>query len=148
MSKIRNVDVTFGIENIQTLKFSYEDIPEIHALQKETVQFNVGMITNFDVENKKLAIDTLVDLLDTQTNITFCEIKTRIIFHIINFEDVFKAESGKITFSNDIMANFFVIAISTTRGNLFAKTEGSPIREIFLPIINPRDFLAKRSSNE
>jgi len=142
MPELNKIDITFTLSKIEILKFSYENILDVNNYSKDNIQLQVNIGTFFNIPDKLLGVDTNIDLFtDVSKSIKICELKTRIQFLILNFNDIFTVEEDKLHYPIEILPNFLGLALSTTRGILFTKLEGTLLHDVYLPIVNPSIFI-------
>ena len=138
----KQLNITFSIKEIKTLKFEIINIANDYQLIKENLQFQIHPLTFMDYEKKILGFDIIISVfLDKEKQNKICELITRISYKVLNLYDLIPPDDK---FSSKIPENFMhtllSIALSTSRGILSAKTEGSLLNGIYLPIINPSVF--------
>lgn len=135
------VNISFRIKNISTLEFGIKNIPEIETIDKDLFQFQILPASFIDKEKNIIGIDTVVDIfIDVEKQKKVCELITRISYEVINLHDFYNNEDDAIIIPDQFMITLISIALSTTRGILTAKTEGTLLREVYLPILNPASF--------
>jgi len=136
-----NKNITFRIKNITTRQFSITNILELETVDKDLIQFLIHFASFADKDNNIIGIDTLVGIyLDQEKQKKVCELITRITYEIINFSEFIDSNDNSINIPDQIMHTFLSISLSTTRGILAAKTEGTQLRDVFIPILNPTGF--------
>jgi hypothetical protein len=134
-------NISFRIKNISTLQFSIKNIPELDVVDKSLIHFQINPASFADKDNDVIGIDTLVDVyLDQENQIKVCELITRITYEVVNFSEFIDPSDNSINIPDQIMHTFLSISLSTTRGILAAKTEGTQLRDVFIPILNPTGF--------
>ncbi|MDR3597216.1 hypothetical protein [Clostridium sp.] len=146
MSDIRNF--TFRIKEILTLEFSIKNIPEDISTDPDSFKFEV-LPQLFIESNKFIGFNTTINVLMGKDNpLLICSLLTRISYEIINFEDFIDPQnSNSITIPDQFVHTLLSITLSTSRGILAAKTEGTILRNIYMPVMNPAGFKAKTIEN-
>ncbi|MDR3668380.1 MAG: hypothetical protein P4L35_16170 [Ignavibacteriaceae bacterium] len=146
MSDIRNF--TFRIKEILTLEFSIKNIPEDISTDLDSFKFEV-LPQLFIESNKFIGFNTTINVLMGKDNpLLICSLLTRISYEIINFEDFIDPQnSNSITIPDQFVHTLLSITLSTSRGILAAKTEGTILRNIYMPVMNPAGFKAKTIEN-
>ena len=65
-------------------------------------------------------------------------------YEIINFEEFINPQdSNSIMIPDQFVHTLLSISLSTSRGILAAKTEGTILKKIYMPVMNPAGFKAK-----
>ena len=135
------INISFRIKNISTLEFSIKNIPELETVDKSLIQFQIFPATFIDKNNNVIGIDTVVDIfVDQEKQKRVCELITRITYEVVNLSDFIDSVDNSIKIPDPIMHTFLSISLSTTRGILASKTEGTLLRDVFIPILNPAGF--------
>jgi len=135
------INISFRIKNISTLEFIIKNMPEIETSDKNLFQFQILPASFVEKENSAIGIDTVVDIfIDQEKQKKVCSLITRIIYDIVNFNDFVNTIDNSLNIPEQFMHTLLSIALSTTRGILATKTEGTLLRDVFIPILNPMGF--------
>ncbi len=104
-------------------------------------EFNVNMGVNMPKNeiNVNLNINMFSDL-EKKNKVGY--INSHGIFIVFNLTEIIKQSEGKIP--NIVFANFIGVLISTTRGFLIDKSQGTPIEGAMIPIVNPLTFFPNK----
>lgn len=142
MEQERKLNIDFGIKEISTLKFSLNNIPGGIDITKENIQFQIMPRSFINYENNIIGFEIAVNIfLEKNGRDNICELITRSSFEVSNLKEFVPLEKKD---TPDLPMNFMQtllsISLSTTRGILIAKTEGSILNGICLPILNPTSF--------
>lgn len=141
MPEPNKVDITLRISSIKTLKFSIDNTPEVFKLDRESFIFNISIASDINVSNKIIGFNVIQDIyLDKELKNRVCELITRIEFNIINFNEVIIKKDKDILIPDSIMVTLLSISLSTSRGVLAAKVEGSGLEGVNMPVVNPSNF--------
>ncbi len=133
--------ISFNIREIQTLKFSIDNLMKQDSFDKSKLQFGIGVGVRFDPPRREVIVDTAVDIFcDEQRTRKISESITRVTFAIENFDEVFKVKENQISAPDAVMKTLVSMAVSSTRGILAAKTEGSILNGVYLPPVDPSSF--------
>jgi|ERR1035437_9959313 hypothetical protein len=146
MSETRNI--TFRIKEISTLEFSIKNIPEGISLDADNFKFDV--IPQLFIEAKKnIGFNIAINVLMGKDNpVLICTLLTRIAYEIINFEEFINPQdSNSIMIPDQFVQTLLSISLSTSRGILAAKTEGTILKNIYMPVMSPAGFKAKTVEN-
>jgi hypothetical protein len=144
MAELEKIDVSLRISSIKTHKFSIDNTDEIRKTDRKSFHFNIAIGTFFNPKNKIIGFDVIQDLyLDKELTKKVSELISRIEFEIINFEDVVKHNEKlkKIKVPDQIMITLISISLSTARGIFASKVEGSALEGVYMPIVNPKNFM-------
>lgn len=138
----KKVNVEFGIHGIQILQFSLDNTPEHQTLGSNhpyTFEINSGVL--FDPSLQLIAIDFNVKLFTNKDkNDKVCELTVRMSFNIVNYDEVVKTENEIVTIPDPVMHHLIAVTLSSARGILFEKLQGSFLSHIILPIFNVTQF--------
>jgi hypothetical protein len=143
MAEQKKIDITFRIASIKTTKFLIENIEEANKTDKATFEFNISIGMFANPEQKIIGYNVFTDVFTDKTKLLkVSELATQIIYDIINFDEVIsKDETKKVLNIPDIFITTLIsIALSTTRGIFAAKTEGSVLDGVYIPIMDPKVF--------
>ncbi len=133
--------INLNIREIQTLKFSIDNSMKQDSFDKSKLQFGIGVGVRFDPPKHEVSIDTMVDIFcDEQRTSKISESITRVKFGIENFDEVFTVKENQISAPDAVMNTLVSMAVSSTRGMLAAKTEGSILSGVYLPPVDPSSF--------
>jgi hypothetical protein len=134
--------VEFGIQEIQILQFSLDSSPQHQALDPKhpyTFEINAGGLV--DSSLKLLGVNFNVKIFAIpQKEDKVCELTLRMSFKIVNFEEVVRMDGDKVDVPDLVMQHLIAVTLSTTRGILFEKLQGSFLSQIILPIFNVSQF--------
>lgn len=145
MSKQKIIDISFGISSIKTLKFMIENIEQATKIDKATLEFNISVAMFVDPQKEIIGFNVIIDIfLDKNKTLKVSELITQVVYHIVNFDEVIKPNIDKIGLDipNQFITTLISIALSTSRGIFAAKTEGSVLDGVYMPIVDPKAFLA------
>ena len=105
------------------------------------MQFQILPSSFIDRKNNAIGIDTAVEIyIDQEKQKKVCNLISRIIYEVINFSDFINPQDNSIQIPDNFMHTLLSISLSTTRGILASKTEGTLLRDVFIPVLNPAGF--------
>ncbi len=131
-------DISFQLKNLEIVESALNPPnPNLSNNKPEAIQFSVYIEHRFNIEKKLVIVVIFIKLLEDQYELG--SIKTSSIFEIQDF-DKFITEKNVPELPTQAIINLNNIAISTTRGILFAYFRGTRLQNAILPIINPTDF--------
>jgi hypothetical protein len=136
------IGISFGIKEIKTLKFNLSNLPEVSNISKDKFKFEVFPATFIGYEESIIGFDVIIHIfIEEPSRKDICELIVRIIYDVINLHEIVPAESkASPQIPEGFMHTLLSISLSTSRGVLFAKTEGSVLNGVSLPILNPLGF--------
>ena len=138
------INFTFRIKQISTLEFSIKNISGEISDNMDVFKFEVLPQLFIEPDNI-LGFITVINVYEQRENpVLICNLITRISFEIINFKDLLTPETPNLIKLPDLLSQTLLsISLSTSRGILAAKTEGTILKNVYLPVLNPTDFKAK-----
>lgn len=136
------INIQFLIEEISTLEFSIKNQPSINIDDYENLVINVNPSSSVDIKSGIVDFIIMISIHSGgKEKIIICELVTSIKFAIKNFAQFLDKENNKLLRMPDqFMHTMLSIALSTSRGILASKTEGTNLQKVYLPILNPADF--------
>ncbi len=142
MPEQKKISINFGIKEIKTIRFSLNDIPELDSIQNENVHFQIIPATFVNYEEKIIGFDIIITVyVDKEVKKIVCELIARVSFIVNNLKDIVPGKGKNAPKLPDhFMQTLLSISLSTIRGILFSKTEGSILNKFYLPILNPANF--------
>ncbi|MDP3830182.1 MAG: hypothetical protein Q8Q47_02855 [Ignavibacteriaceae bacterium] len=135
------INISFRIKNISTLEFSIRNIQLDQTFDKDQFPIQISLGTQIDPLNKFISVDTFVNIFaDPENKNKICGLTTRVVYEVENLQSTVVVEGNNIKIPESFMTTLISIALSTTRGILTAKTEGTLLHDVFMPIVNPTSF--------
>ena len=142
------MQIQFSIIDIKTLRFSVNNVYNIKELESSEVGFSITPMSFFNPDEKIIGFDILVLAKEGKSKETICELFTRVSFFVDNFDEFFPdKESKTINIPDQFLHTLLSISLSTTRGILSAKTEGTALAGFILPVLNPKAFSVDKQVN-
>jgi hypothetical protein len=137
----KETSVTFRISKIQTLKFSLECLEEPEKFNEKNVAFEFSWKYDLSEKAKTIGITLIVNIFsEPSKKEKVSQLGVRVEFEVMNFEEIIKISDQNFNIPDIVIETFISIAYSTVRGILVAKTEGSVLSNVYLPVIKPSDF--------
>jgi len=132
------IELLLKIQAIQIFNFSVDNSLSHQSLSPEhSYSFEINAGTLVDATSKIIGIDFIAKIFTSQKmDDKVCEIALRISYLIDNFHDFTKIKDNKLIVPENVMQHLVSITISTARGILFEKLQGSFLSNIILPAIN------------
>lgn len=143
MPEEKKIVINFGIKEIKTLRFSLNDFADAESIKNENVHFQILPATFVKYEEKIIGFDIIINVYIQREikNIVVCELIVRVSFIINNLNEIVpESDKHAPNLPEHFMQTLLSISLSTCRGILFSKTEGSILNKFYLPILNPARF--------
>ena len=141
MNEPTKIDVTLQISSVKTIKFSVNNTDEILKMDRLAFNFNISFASSIEPSKKIIAVDILGDIYTEKELLNkVSELASRIEYRIMNFDDLIKNINNQLVIPDQLMIMLTSISLSTTRGILAAKLEGSALEGVHLPVIDPKSF--------
>ncbi len=143
MNNQKKMEIKFRLKTIKVEGFSFSELEDSKFDINTTIfEFNSG-IRVIPEEETILILLGIALFNDPDKKIQLCNLKVSYEFHVIGLRH-FPRKDNTIKIPDDILIQFFALAISTSRGILFDKCAGTYLSEIILPLINPATLLPKK----
>jgi hypothetical protein len=114
------------------------DITSNFDPQKLNINFNI----DFENISEQCSFGIIFDIGYfyelNNNNIKLLDISLITDFFISDMNKIIEIEGENFNIPTDLLINFVSIVYSTTRGILFAKTQGSFLNQFLLPLIDPK----------
>lgn len=143
--KSEELKITFRIDICKILSFSAiynEELEKKNYISDYTFEISI----NQEIDKSKKTVSYKSDVkiyLDPKKEIFLGYISTLNVFTILNFEDIVKVSDKDRNFGLPlpVASTLLSLSFSNTRGMLVAKSEGTSMQKVILPILNPVKFL-------
>jgi hypothetical protein len=141
------INFTFRIKQIATLEFSIKNIPEGISINPDIFKFGINPQLFIESDEKVIGFNTIINVIAEEASPNLiCTLATRISFEIINFQDfVIPEDPNSLNLPDTFIQTLLSISLSTSRGILTAKTEGTVLKDVYMPVLNPAGFKPKPS---
>jgi hypothetical protein len=140
--KTQDIKFEFRIHDIQILQFSLDNSrehPDLGANHPYT--FDISSSVLLDSALKLIAIDFNVKLFtNKEKSDKVCELTVRMSFNILNYDEIVKIDGGKVNIPEPVIHHLIALTLSTSRGILFDKLQGSFLSSVIMPIFNVTEF--------
>jgi len=138
----QKINTKIKLKDLFVLNFQTNN-EKIASLTKKqdnfTIEIRIGH--RFIVEEASALIDVqAIVFLDPKKRSEVCNLSTRSIFEILNFDNYPKNKDGNPFYIVDFVAHLIELGYSTTRGILFGKLSGTIIDNVKLPLIDAKHF--------
>jgi outer membrane receptor for Fe3+-dicitrate len=142
MNNAMKDELEFAIDSFVINRFS-SNSPKSHV-RKERLNFQIQHLFKVDAESNIFEVGFRVQVMESkQSKHEIAAIETITSFKIKglpseNFNHI----------PEHLVITFLSIAYSTTRGALVAKSQGSVVGEVPLPLINPSEVIARMKNQQ
>jgi hypothetical protein len=143
MKEAEKMQIGFKFKMIKTLKFSVNNTDEAYKAKKEELQFNISAANFLDVENSVIGFDITIGVfIDKELTKQIADLIVRTEYELTKLSEIIKHDTNKnrILLPDQLMMTLLSVALSSARGILAAKTEGSVLEGVYMPIIDPTKF--------
>ena len=138
MEKLKN-EVGFSLQGIKTEQFAV--FSENFNLKKE-VSFGTGLEFKIDQINKQIGVFFEVEF--TQGKKVFIKISVSCHFKIKQESwKAFLIDTDNLKIEKGFLCHLAMLTLGTTRGILFAKTEGTEFSKFIIPTINIHEIITE-----
>jgi hypothetical protein len=134
----------YSLRRVLTRKFEMLGDLEIDSINHEILKYSID--SGFGANDEKKLIQVKFGFTLVHDTVDLIKLETSLFFNIENYDEIIQKNEDK----QSIVPHYFKkvilgIAISTSRGVLHSKTEGSYLNKFFIPIIDAsaiidRDF--------
>jgi len=139
MENLENINFEIKLAGVELLENKMEEVRSPFP-KGYTFNYNIKVELKHSIDIKITVAITSVDILSDDSQTKFASIKTACIFQIPNITNYLDETTHQIELpvvTNQMLSS---IAISTTRGIMFAEFRGTGLHHAFLPIIDPKQL--------
>jgi hypothetical protein len=135
---VKTMELKFAIQGIQIFNFSLDTSPKHQTMvPNHPYTFEINARGLVDITQKIIGIDFMVKIFtDIEKEDKVCELSLRMAFIILNFDEVVTFKETAPIIPDVAMQHLIALTVSTTRGILFEKLQGSFLSKITLPIFD------------
>jgi len=152
MKKDKNIEhIKYRIKDIQLLSFNIElrkELIEKEISEKKAFQnyiFDVQCTNNSILDDGLIIIETNVNIfLDENKKIRLGNILTANIFEVQNLKEYYNDQEKRLILPEIFEATVIGLSISHTRAMFASRAAGTFLGHVYIPVLNPRDFLSIR----
>jgi hypothetical protein len=142
-----NKVINYGLKEIQTIKYNFNS-PE-KKITNQTIEFNFNILPTIKYLTEKdyilVTINVSVVIKETEEEILNTE--TVFVYHAIDLKDflVLKKDENTWSFKDSknegLLVTLISVSLSTMRGIIFEKAQGTILANSPIPIMNPSQFV-------
>lgn len=138
----KKTSIQFLIEKITTLEFSIKNLPDSKFSESYEYIFEVNPASAVDIPARTIDFITHIGIYsDTTKTKNICELITSVKYGIKNLDQfIDEKDENLLHLPDQFMQTLLSISLSTSRGILAAKTEGTILNNVYLPVLNPTQF--------
>jgi|SRR6056297_1080941 len=138
--KAQKKNIEFQIKGIEILNIELKK-PQIQLPATPVFHFNINLLHKINPEKNLVFVIVEVKVLNDDKQTLFGNISVSNIFHIVNFDDL-KGDktNNSVSIPKEIIDLFNSIAVSNTRGVMFASFKGTFLHNAVLPVIDTKGF--------
>jgi hypothetical protein len=140
-------DLSFLLKGIELLETNLKH-PQIPLKLGRTYNFNINIEQKINHGEKLIVVVTSVNVIHEQDQQSHASIKTSCIFLVDNMDDFILPGANQVSLPEQFVVALNSIALSTTRGIMFACFKGTFMHNVYLPIVNPATFQTKQQRTE
>lgn len=142
-SEAGNISPIFQLRAVELHELTVTK-PTSVAAPPTSFNFEIGIETNVDNQQKLIINATKVTIKDKEQDNVLGSIICACVFSVANFEEMITMNGGRAEINETFAETLNAISISTTRGIMFSELKGTFLHYAFLPIIDVKK-LAKAS---
>lgn len=141
----KEIKITFRIDICKILSFSATYNQELEKKNYESdYTFEISINQEIDKSKKTVSYKSDVKIyLDLKKEIFLGDISTLNVFSIMNFDELVNEKDGNLILPLPVASTLLGLSFSNTRGMLVAKSEGTSMQKVILPIMNPIKFITE-----
>jgi uncharacterized protein with PQ loop repeat len=135
-----DLQIPFKIKSIATTEFA-----TIKNFHKNGDEIGISTGFNFGVNHESHTVAVLFDLAFESNKIPFVILKIIMEFDVIPaaFKKFKNKNSKNITIPKEFLTHLAALTVSTARGILHTKLEGTELNYLLLPALNVSDIITK-----
>jgi len=138
--------VGFALQGIKTEQFAV--IKENYNANKKDVGLSTSI--EFNLNEDEQSISVFLGFEFSQAKKVFIKIIVSCHFKIDeqSWKGFLDAKHSKMVISKGFLSHLAMLSVGTTRGVLFAKTEGTPFSSFMIPTLNVSEIIKEDASFE
>ncbi len=139
-------NVTLKFENVKIEEFNFNELDE-HFVNQFEIQFlKVGLEITFsnNIEYELISCTIHITYEYKETCLLSCV--TKFDYRINNLASILISEKNTLKIPDYILEKTTALSISSIRGIIIAKTEGSFINKFYLPLFDSKKIVSENNS--
>ena len=142
--KKNSSQIEFGLVNIDILKFALYEVEKVN-IDVDIVGFNIDINGETNKPKDQINVTTKITIFKLKKDKkkkNIAELKTRFTYNVVGLSSFPSEESdiNEVRIPKQLIDTLNNISISTTRGILFTKFQGTKIQNIILPLISQKEL--------
>lgn len=101
---------------------------------------DLGLALGYQREQSQVFLDVAASYRSKDTNHRFLQFKARFLYALQDFNSVITIDNG-LTADSNFLVQIIQTSIDTSRGILIARNAGTPLADIYIPVIQAEDLL-------
>jgi hypothetical protein len=143
--KKENIEVGFSLQSIKTEQFA---IIEENFNPKKEIEFGTEIEFKLDVDNKQIGVYLNFEFVNAKKVFLKIKVSCHFIIKEESWKLFLRVSPSKIIIPKGFIQHLAMITTGTTRGVLFAKTEGTLFSKFIIPTLNIVDMFKEDASFE
>ena len=148
-----NASIALSIKVVKCQSFIWSQFGKDNReiIPFDQYEFTFYMEVKIDVLNESINIVLSTMLLDKRNlnnKNEICTLKSFSGFQILNFKDILPKKDNTILIPDELLELCAGISLANTRGMFSVKLDGSQYSSVTVPLIDPKMFLPKRSTQK
>ena len=135
-----------AVSSIQELTFVLNE--QAAKGKAADIRLTIDLDTTYDLERKETSLVIGARFWQEDANVSILHARVRNSFVVSNLADFIGPDTDAPELPLNLMAVLFGIAFSQTRAVIARNTSGTPFANLYLPVINPTEFLKKLQDRE
>lgn len=129
---------TFALKQIQIFNFSLDNSPKHQILPPDHLYtFEINSRVLIDDKQEIIGIDLISKIFTSaKKDEKVCELSLRISFSIKDFDKIIFKNDNVFEIPIPVSQHLIALTVSTARGILYEKVQGSFLSNVVMPIIN------------
>jgi hypothetical protein len=132
------IPIEFSLLGIKTEQFA---IFEDHFSSNVDTAYGTEFTFNIDVSNKQIGVFFEFQLLQTDQVIVKIVVSCHFKLTVSSWESFVMLNNSQLVVPKGFLAHVAMITLGTSRGILFAKTEGTQVSKFIIPILNIEEMI-------
>ncbi len=125
--------IGFVLAHIKTEQFAL--LPE-NFKEEDPTEVEAGFELKLNTDERMLGCFATFTMEQNQRAFIKISVSCHFIIEPNDFEHLLNVDKSAVVFPRDFVIHLAMMTVGTTRGVLFAKTEGTPFSRFILPVVN------------
>lgn len=134
--------MTFQIVNIEVLETKMDSSELPHNFVPD-FRFEIQLENKGELEDEVLFVIVRVEVLNADLSLRLGKMVVSCAFEVPGLLALYDEKAALLNLPEALQVSLNSVAISTTRGILFAQFKGTFLHRAFLPVVDPKQFSMK-----